>query len=134
MAARRQGGFTLIELMCVLCIIMVLVSMMLGPVMKAYKKAQRFSHEATLPEMTSRFQNRMQRWFGDPAARYPARTIEELHSSGYIDNAMQDFLRRAEVRFVPFSSETPGAAPILMVESPPGEIRTVLKADIRTPP
>jgi prepilin-type N-terminal cleavage/methylation domain-containing protein len=36
----RRGGFSLIELLCVIVIILILVGLMLGPIFRAYKKAR----------------------------------------------------------------------------------------------
>jgi prepilin-type N-terminal cleavage/methylation domain-containing protein len=130
MNKRVQGGFTLIELLCSLCIILILASLLIGPVFKAFKKVKRLQGENTAWELMERFRERMAKHFGE-AEKYPARTVEELYAAGYIDGNIRDFFRKKEVKYIPFSSTTPDTEPILMVEVAPGEIATLLKADIR---
>ena len=130
MRQHRQRAFTLIELLCVISIILILVSLMLGPVMKAFKKVKRFQSEETAVVLIDRFREKMEKHFGS-APRYPARSVAELYAAGLIDTPIRDFFKRKEVRFIPFSSATPDEAPILLVEVAPGQITSVLKADIK---
>lgn len=130
MRSKRRGAFTLIELLCSLCIILILVGLMLGPVMKAFKRVKRFQYEETATVLIDRFRDAMEKHFG-AATNYPERTAEQLYADGIIDTHMRDFFRKKTVKFLPFSSKTPETAPILMVEISPGDVQTLLKADIR---
>jgi prepilin-type N-terminal cleavage/methylation domain-containing protein len=42
---KYQRGFTMLELLCCVAIILILVGLMMGPVMKAYKRAKKLSEE-----------------------------------------------------------------------------------------
>jgi prepilin-type N-terminal cleavage/methylation domain-containing protein len=126
----RQRAFTLIELLCVSCIILILASLMLGPVFKAFKRVKRLEGEWTGTELVERFRDRMEKHLG-AAKEYPARSVQEMYAAGLIDYQLRDFFKRKEVRFIPFSSSTPDTAPILLVEVSPGQIMTLLKADIK---
>ena len=44
--AAKLGGFSLIELLCVIVIILILVGLMLGPIFRAYKKARGLGDES----------------------------------------------------------------------------------------
>ena len=130
MPKRRRGAFTLIELLCSICIILILAGLTLGPVFNAFKRVKRFAAGDTPSELMERFRERMEKHLG-PAPNYPARTADELYRAGLIDSVLRDFFRQKEVKYIPFSSSTPDTEPILMVEIAPGEIRTILKADIK---
>ena len=129
MRLRRKSAFTLIELLCVLTIILILVSLMIGPVFKALKRVKQFEGEMTHEALVERFRDRMQKHLG-AASSYPERSVEQLYSAGLIDTYTRDFLRKKGVHFFPFSSATPDTAPILMFEVRPGEVFTLLKADL----
>jgi prepilin-type N-terminal cleavage/methylation domain-containing protein len=131
---RWKRAFTLIELLCVMSIILILVGLMLGPVFKAFKRVKRFQGEETAYVLMDRFRDRMEKYFGDPLTVYPERSVEELYAGGFIDTNIRAFFRKKTVRFIPFSSKTPDTAPILMVEIAPGNVQTLLKADIRPRP
>jgi prepilin-type N-terminal cleavage/methylation domain-containing protein len=44
---KRLGGVTLIELLCAITIIAILMSLLIGPVARAYKRAKSLSGEAS---------------------------------------------------------------------------------------
>jgi prepilin-type N-terminal cleavage/methylation domain-containing protein len=45
---RTESGFSMIELLCVVAIILILIGLMLGPIMKAYKKAKRLGEDSKM--------------------------------------------------------------------------------------
>ena len=132
MRRRKERGFSLIELMCVLSIILILVGMMLGPITRAYTKAKNFSWENESYQLTDRFIDRMKQHFG-VAPEYPALTIEQLYEGGLIDSTLRNFLRDKRVQYFPFSSKSPEESVILHVQVTKKSIMTVSKADLKPP-
>lgn len=43
--SKHQRGFTMLELLCCIAIILILVGLMMGPVMKAWKRAKKLTEE-----------------------------------------------------------------------------------------
>ena len=115
MPSRTQRGFTLIELMCVITIILILVGLMSGPILRAYKKATNFRWEMESYQLADHFSDRMKQHFGS-APEYPALTIEQLYEGGLIDTNLRNFLRDKRVQFFPFSSKTPDETIVLHVK------------------
>jgi prepilin-type N-terminal cleavage/methylation domain-containing protein len=132
---RREKGtedsaFSLIELMCVMTIIAILASLMLGPISKAFAKAKRFDWEQKSEALVNRFESQMRQQFGE-ALDYPALTIDQMFEGRIIDGTLRDFLKDKRVQFMPFSSSTPDAKPILIVTTGKNSSWTVTKADIK---
>ena len=133
MPRRGQRGFSLIELMCVIAIILILVGLMMGPILRAYKKAKNFGWENDSQALTDRFTEKMRQHFGD-APEYPALTADQLYQGGMIDNGLRSFLRDKRVQYFPFSSQSPDEVVILQVNITPKSAMFVRKANIKPPP
>ena len=133
MPRRGQRGFSLIELMCVIAIILILVGLMMGPILRAYKKAKNFGWENDSQALTDRFTEKMRQHFGD-APEYPALTADQLYQGGMIDNGLRSFLRDKRVQYFPFSSQSPDEVVILQVNIAPKSVMFVRKANIKPPP
>ena len=133
MPRRGQRGFSLIELMCVIAIILILVGLMMGPILRAYKKAKNFGWENDSQALTDRFTEKMRQHFGD-APEYPALTADQLYQGGMIDNGLRSFLRDKRVQYFPFSSQSPDEVVILQVNITPKSVMFVRKANIKPPP
>ena len=119
--------------MCVIAIILILVSLMMGPILRAYKKAKNFGWENDSFALTDRFTEKMRQHFGD-APDYPALTAEQLYEAGIIDNGLRSFLRDKRVRYYPFSSKSPDQFVILEVNPTPKNVIWVTKANIKPAP
>lgn len=132
MPRRKRCGFTLIELMCVITIILILVGLMMGPVFRAYKKAKNFGWENDSYQLTDRFIDRMKQHFGS-APEYPALTIDQLYEGSLIDHALRSFLRDKRVQFFPFSSNSRDETVILHVTVSRKSYITVRKSDLKPP-
>src|SRR5262245_21747288 len=104
MPRSSQRGFTLIELLCVMEIILILVSLSLGPVSRALKRAINFGWENDSIQLADQFRDRMSKNFGT-VPNYPALTGEQLFEAGLIDYRLRTFLKDKRVQFFPFSSE-----------------------------
>ena len=133
MPRRGQRGFSLIELMCVIAIILILLGLMMGPILRAYKKAKNFGWENDSQALTDRFTEKMRQHFGD-APEYPAFTADQLYQGGLIDNGLRSFLRDKRVQYFPFSSQSPDEVVILQVNITPKSAMFVRKANIKPPP
>jgi prepilin-type N-terminal cleavage/methylation domain-containing protein len=133
MPRRGQRGFSLIELMCVIAIILILVGLMMGPILRAYKKAKNFGWENDAHALTDRFTEKMRQHFGE-APEYPALTVEQLYEGGLIDNGLRTFLRDKRVKYFPFSSKSPDETVILQVNPTPKSVIWVKKANLKPPP
>lgn len=131
----KRSAFSLIELMCVMCIILVLVSLMMGPVLRAYNKAQRFRWENDSRHFYERFHDRMSAQFGKlgPEVKYPALSVAQLYDAGIIDSNLRRFLEDKRVKFYPFSSETPDEAIILIVNISKKDAWAFPKSELRPP-
>ena len=133
MPRRGQRGFSLIELMCVIAIILILVGLMMGPILRAYKKAKTFGWENDSHALADRFTEKMRQHFGN-APEYPALTAEQLYEAGMIDNGLRSFMRDKRVRYFPFSSKSPDEFIILQVNPTPKSVIWVTKGNLKPPP
>lgn len=132
MQRRRKAGFTLIELLCVMAIILILVSMMLGPVSRAYRKAKNLAGENDGSAFVDRFVDKMRAAYGN-APEYPALTIDQLYETGIIDSSLRSFLKDKRVQYFPFSSKSPEHAVILHANLAKQNVRIVFKGDLKPP-
>jgi prepilin-type N-terminal cleavage/methylation domain-containing protein len=126
----KRSGFSLIELMCVLAIILILVGLMLGPIMRAYRKAKNFGWENDSYQLADRFADKMKQHFGS-APEYPALSADQLYEGGMIDSALRNFLRDKRVQYFPFSSKAPDEMVILHVGVAKNSIYVLRKGDLK---
>jgi type II secretory pathway pseudopilin PulG len=107
----------LIELLCVIAIIGLLTSLLLGPVAKALQKACNAEWADKAGQrvecvVTSLRQHYRQKTFTDPL------TPEQLHEQGIIDAASLAFLRDRRVTYYPFVTADADQSIILVVQVP----------------
>jgi prepilin-type N-terminal cleavage/methylation domain-containing protein len=129
MRKEEQRGYSLIELLCVIAIISVLASLLLGPVAKALNKAHRFKWEMESENFADRFRERLTAQFGR-AEDYPAFTPEALHDAGIIDTFF-DFLKDKRVAYTPFSSKDPDSLVVLRVVVTRNQWIEIRKSDLK---
>lgn len=129
---RKKAAFTLIELLCVMAIILILVGLMLGPVMRAYRKAKNFAWENNGHELVERFTEKMKARLGT-AGEYPAMTVDQLYEAGIIDSALRTFLKDKRVQYIPFSSNVPDHTVILQATLAEKNVRIIFKGDLNPP-
>lgn len=115
-----------------MAIILILVSMMLGPVSRAYRKAKNLAGENDGSELVNRFIDKMRAAYGN-ASEYPALTIEQLYETGIIDSSLRSFLKDKRVQFFPFSSKTPDHTVILQFNLSKKNEIFVFKGNLKPP-
>ncbi len=107
--SRNQRGFTLIELMVVMTIIVVLASMGLVQ----YRRSIIFSKEAVLKEDLFRMRDAVDQYFADKNEYPPA--LDSLVSEGYLRTIPKDPFTNSETTWQTSPAEpnprTPTAAP-----------------------
>jgi general secretion pathway protein G len=86
---RRRAGFTLLELMVVMALIVVLAA--IG--MTSYRNAVTLAQEAVLKENLFRMRDAIDQYYADKQ-RYPA-TLEDLVSDGYLRAIPEDPMTRS---------------------------------------
>lgn len=91
------------ELLCVISIIAILATLLLGAVGRAYARAKRMKREIETPALYERFHDRLAQ-FCQAHAYYPPLTASQLHEIGVFDSTIMDFLRSKGVVFRPFAS------------------------------
>ncbi|HYE33103.1 MAG TPA: type II secretion system protein [Methylomirabilota bacterium] len=128
-ALARRRGFSLIELMCVLCIIMILVGMMVPSVLKAYRRAKSFESEITGQQFTPAFATALATFYEDQR-EFPALKPEELAQLGVFDSSMLAFLRKPGVVYYPFSSKDKGDKLILRADQGKKPPYVIYKRDV----
>lgn len=134
------AGVSLVELLCVIAIIGVLASLLLGPVGRALGKARRLKSEIEVPAHLERLQTGMRR-FAEAHAEYQCPDLEALllfaQPGGPTERWLKQGLQNRSVRFTPFSHATPDATIVVDITMPNGKGRTlygVSKGDLtRTP-
>jgi|694.fasta_scaffold122482_1 general secretion pathway protein G len=82
--ARRQRGFTLLELMVVMALIVVIA----GMAMASYRNAVTLAQEAVLREDLFRMRDAIDQYYADKN-KYPS-TLEALVSDGYLRSIPED--------------------------------------------
>jgi general secretion pathway protein G len=102
---RRQGGWTLIELMVVTAMIAVLA----GMAMANYQRAVRISQEAVLMEDLFRMRDAIDQYYADKN-RYP-QSLEALVSDGYLRRIPEDPFTRSADTWVAVQSEPDASNP-----------------------
>lgn len=134
------AGVTLVELLCVIAIIGVLASLLLGPVGRAMGKARRFKSEMETPVHIERLQTGMRR-FAESHAEYQCPDLDALilfaQPGGPTERWLRQGLKDRSVRFNPFSHTTPDATIVVDITMPDGKGRIlygVSKGDLTRAP
>jgi prepilin-type N-terminal cleavage/methylation domain-containing protein len=112
---RPTGGVTLLELLCVISIIVVLASLLLGPAARVLQRvlADQWSDQASnlLAETVSQLNQRFQ-----GLDSFPPVTIEQIEAQSLLKRAELLFLKDPRVTFVPFAGSDPGDKIVIQVQ------------------
>jgi len=111
----RRSGFTLLELVCVIAIIVVLASLLLGPVGRILQRvlADQWSERASflLGDTVRRLH---QRFGGDQD--FGVVTLERIEAEGLLTPDQLRFLKDRRVIFVPFAGSDPDNKVVIQVQ------------------
>lgn len=114
---QQRRGFTLIELLCVVAIIGILASLLLGPVSRALQKAR-------AAEWADKVNQRIERVVNALRAHCSKGPVtdrlnpEQLFERGIIDSEQLRFLGDRRVRYVPFVTADPDDLVVIEVRIP----------------
>lgn len=116
--------------MCVIAIIMILVGMMMGPIMRAYKRVKDFEGEVQSPPFMAEIHSALSR-FCEDYAEYKPLTPQELVQIGVFDGNIAAFLRTPGVRYHPFSSTDPDTKIVVEVNKSKKAVYVLRKGDFK---
>ena len=105
MAQSRERGFTLIELMVVMSLIVILATIGLAQ----YRNSLTYAKEATLKEDLFRMRDAIDQYYADKN-EYPG-TLEALVSDGYLRQLPKDPFTDSESTWVPVPAEATASNP-----------------------
>src|SRR5947208_5073568 len=104
--ANRRSGVSLIELLSVIVIILILAGLLLGPVLRAYRKVKGFAGEMEGPSVVELAVERLRR-FHQSHPTYGFLTANYLHRQAIFDSKFMQYLREKKVNYFAFSSTDP---------------------------
>ncbi len=128
-----RSGVTAVELLCSISIILILVSLLIGPVLKAYRKVKNFAGEIESPSIVDLVVDRL-RAYHRTHASYPVLTVEFLRSEAILDEKTMQYIRDKKIVYIPFSSSDPETNQVIWFDISKDGYRAILKKDITSPP
>jgi len=111
---RVQAGFTLLELLCVIAIIIVLAALVLGVAGRVLKRLRNDEWgnkaevrlQATVDQLRKHFAGQQQ---------FPPVTLETIQAGHLVGSFELDFLKDRRVTFVPFAASDPDEKVVISV-------------------
>lgn len=116
-----------------MAIIVILVSLVAGPVLRALRRAKEMKAGFEGPGVAEIVEKRLKNFFG-PMASYPAFSAEDLRKKGVFDSEMMRQIRTKEVIYHPFASSDPDdtliAEVLVEVRRHSAVYQSILKKDL----
>jgi type II secretory pathway pseudopilin PulG len=122
----------LIELLCVMAIIAILASLLLGAVGRAYQRVRSFAAQNDQAVYVDEVRLKFSKLVADHP-RYGTLTLDALLQLCPVSSNCERFLRSKDVTFTPFSSDTPDTDVVLSVKEGRNQIN-YLKGYLCSPP
>jgi prepilin-type N-terminal cleavage/methylation domain-containing protein len=133
----RRRAFTLIELLCVIAIIAVLASLLLGASARVLKRIRADEWGDKSSFQFGLVQEKLRKRFAG-REDFPAVTLEQLEAEGVLQPTQVRFLRDKRVAFVPFSGAEPSNFVVVALRIERGfftdaETRVLTKGEVVAP-
>lgn len=114
-ANRDLAGYTLIELLCVMAIIMILATLACGPASRALMRvrADQWAEKAQIHLDAATVQLN-QRFAGKKS--FPAVTLQRIEAEKWVGPSELEFLKDRRVTFLPFAGSDPDDKFVIIVE------------------
>lgn len=129
----RPQAFSLIELLCVMAIIAVLASLLLGAVGRAYQRVKSFAGESDNLVHLDELRIKLSQYVSTHP-EYPLLTLDELLRRCPVSSKCERFLRSKAVAYHPFASHSPDLQVVLVLYPGQPTAAAISKAVLTTPP
>jgi prepilin-type N-terminal cleavage/methylation domain-containing protein len=128
-----RNGVSAIELLCTITIILILAGMLLGPVLKAYRKVKSFAGEEEGPGVVQLAVDRLRR-FHRAHTVYGALSVDYLNKEAIFDTKFMQYLREKKITYYTFASTDPDDKPIMAYAFSKDSSGLIMKSQVTAAP